>query len=110
SGAVTVSSGGHVAPGNSTGTLTASSVAFNAGSAMDYTLGTSSSKLNVTTASTGLGLDSGSNTITLNVNAGAGFGPGTYQLIDYDTAFTGSLGSIGLGTLPAGYDYSVVND
>jgi polygalacturonase len=43
---------------------------------------------------------------TLNIFAGGGFGPGTYTLFGY----AGSpFGSPTLGTLPAGYNYSITN-
>ena len=42
---------------------------------------------------------------TLNVTALAGFGAGRYDLIDYSGSFVNNV--LNLGTLPAGYNYSI---
>src|SRR5439155_1602757 len=108
SGAVTVASGGHVAPGNSIGNITVSALTLDSGSHLDIELGApvSGDQVNVTTPSTGLTLNGGLVDIT---NAG-GMGDGTYVLIDYDTAFLGSLNNLSIASAPAGFNYSLVND
>jgi hypothetical protein len=51
-----------------------------------------------------------SSTGTLNItNAGAMTG-GTYKLIDYNGALSGNVSGISIGTAPAGFNYSVVNN
>ncbi|MEI6783182.1 MAG: hypothetical protein WCQ21_19940, partial [Verrucomicrobiota bacterium] len=97
-GAVTVNSGGTLAPGtNGLGTLTVNAnVTLNAGGIAQFTVGSSSSLLAVTG---NLALNG-----TLNISAGMGFGAGTYSLATY----TGTLsGAVTVGTAPAGYSCTV---
>jgi autotransporter-associated beta strand protein len=108
-GGVTIDSGGKLAPGNSIGTITVGALTLNTGSVLDYEVGApnSSDTTIVTTPSTGLTLNSG----TINITDAGGLGIGTYTLIDYDTAFVGSLSNLALGTTPGGtFNYSLFND
>jgi autotransporter-associated beta strand protein len=110
SGAVTVNSGGHIAPGASIESLDVGSVTFAAGSILDFELGTilgvdTSDLLNVTTTN-GFTINGG----TLNLTNAAGMTGGIYTLIDYAGALNGSLGNIALGTVPAGFTYSLFNE
>jgi len=61
--------------------------------------------LNVTAAN-GLAINGG----TLNLTNAAGMTGGFYTLIDYVGTLNGSLSNISLGTLPAGFTYSLFND
>jgi len=100
-GAVTVANGGHIAPGNSPGTLTMGSLTLIAGSVLDFELGQASTvggALNdLINVNGNLTLDG-----TLNVSASVGgtYGAGIYRLINY----TGTLIDNGLsfGLMPAG--------
>ncbi len=107
-GLVTANSGAHLAPGTSIGTITmAGGLTTNAGSILDFELGTPTTgdKINVTLAG-GLTLNGG--TVNL-INAG-GLGAGAYTLIDYAATLGGAVGNLALGTQPAGFSYSLVNN
>src|SRR5258705_2196474 len=110
SGAVTVSSGGHIAPGASIESLDVGSVTLAVGSILDVELGTVagidvSDLLNVTTTN-GLTINGG----TLNLTNAAGMTGGFYTLIDYAGTLNGSFGNLALGAVPAGFTYSLFND
>jgi len=97
-GAVTVSSGGILMPGNLVGTLTvASNLTLNAGSIMNFDLGTANDRVVV---SNNLSLN-----CTLNVTNSGAFGSGTNTLFTYGGSLLAS--SITLGSLPAGKLYSI---
>jgi autotransporter-associated beta strand protein len=110
SGAVTINSGAHLAPGASIESLNVGTLTLAAGSILDYELDTvagadNSDLVNVTTAS-GLTINGG----TLNlINAGAMTG-GFYTLFDYSGALGGSVSNIALGSVPAGFTYSLTNN
>ena len=105
SGAVTVNTGGHIAPGTGGAgsglSLTAPSVDFKDGSALDFTLGAMntpygvSDTLNVTSVN-GLNLEAGTTPTVVNIFATAS---GTYHLINYNTSYLGSFANIVPGTL-----------
>ena len=113
SGAITVGSGGHLAPGNSPGTLfTSSSTTLSSGAFLDYDLA------NVTTVGSGIndllaitgGLTLGSS-LTLNLNAYQGdLANGTYKLITYTGGLTGNTSGWTIGSSNAsgahGYSFS----
>ena len=97
---VTVAAGGNYTPGaGGTGTLTTRAVTLNNASALNFTVGTSTTRGAVTGNLTLNG--------TLNITAGTGFGQGTYTLFTATGAITNN--SLTLGTVPAGfsYDYQV---
>jgi len=100
-GPVIVNTGGALAPGsNSVGTLTLrSNLVLNAGAILNFELGptSASDKLVI---SNGLVLGG-----TLNVTNLAGFGVGTYTLINYGGALSGTLPAI--GSKPAGFSCTV---
>jgi fibronectin-binding autotransporter adhesin len=98
-GPVTNYSGGTISPGsNGVGTLTLKSNLFlSAGSAVNFHVGTTSDKLAVSNA---LVLNG-----TFNVTSNAGFGPGTYTVMTYGSALSGTLPVI--GSKPAGYSIAV---
>jgi len=106
-GGLTVNSGGHLAPGASIGTLTVGgAVTFAAGSILDYELGApgNSDRLNVN-LSGGLTINGG----ILNLTNLGGLAAGTYTLIDYAGALTGTVDSILFGTVPAGFGYDLID-
>jgi fibronectin-binding autotransporter adhesin len=110
SGAVTINSGGRVAPGSSIESLDVGSLTLTAGSILDFELGTVSGTdvsdlLNVTTTN-GLTINGG----TLNLVNAAGMTGGFYTLMDYAGTLNGSLSNITLGIVPAGFSYSLIND
>jgi autotransporter-associated beta strand protein len=97
-GAVTINSGGILMPGNPVGTLTiASNLTMNAGSIMNFDLGTSSDRVVV---SNDLSL-----TCTLNVTNSGGLGSGTFTLFTYGGNLLAS--SIALGSMPSGKLYAI---
>ncbi len=61
--------------------------------------------INVTTAN-GLTISSG----TLNLTNAGSMTTGNYMLIDYSGSLNGNVNSIALGTKPAGFSYSLVNN
>ncbi|NLG19581.1 MAG: hypothetical protein GX556_19860, partial [Fibrobacter sp.] len=97
-GNVTIANSGIIAPGNSAGTLHTGNLVLNNSSVLDFELGTSSDRIEVTGNLTLDGI--------LNVTETAGFGPRDYTIITY----TGSLSAdngLEIGTAPEGYDYII---
>jgi fibronectin-binding autotransporter adhesin len=106
-GAVTIQSGGHLAPGNSPGTLTITGdLLLSSGSLLDYELGQANvagGALNdLTSVGGNLTLDG---TLNVAVSAGGSFGPGVYRLINYTGALTNN--TLDFGTVPAGFTPNV---
>ena len=113
SGATTIMSGGHLAPGDpvagTAGTLGfANGLALAAGSNVDFQLGSTSDRIDVTG---GVLSGGGVGGITLNLYAGSGFAAGTYTLFDFTTGGTTAEGfdatAFSLGATIAGYDYAL---
>lgn len=111
-GTTTIVNGGHLAPGNSAGTLTfTNGLTLLDGAILDFQLGTTSDKLVVSGgALTGpLG-----GTVTLNLSDAGGFAPGSYTLFDFTGATTSNFDAsiFSLGTLPGGaigdYSFAIV--
>lgn len=97
-GTVTVANGGCIAPGdNGAGTLTTGSLTLNTSSVLNFELGTlkDSIKVNGNLALNG----------TLNISSLAGFNSGTYTLMTYTGALSGS--GLVIGNLPNGFIGSV---
>jgi fibronectin-binding autotransporter adhesin len=110
---LSVGSGGHVAPGASIGTINADLLTLSAGSILDFELDTvlgvdKSDLINVlSTGASSLQINGG----TLNLTNLGNMTVGTYTLIDYvGSSFTGSLSNLSLGTVPAGFNYSLNNN
>jgi len=110
SGLVTLQSGGHIAPGNSIGTLNVGSLTLDSGSVLDFEFnadGTSHDQINVLDGS-GLTINGGS----LNVYAAGGISQwsppatGIYKLIKYSGALLGS-GTISVANQVANFSYTV---
>jgi autotransporter-associated beta strand protein len=104
----TLQSGGHLAPGDSVGTITfTNGLTLASGGILDFQLGSSSDKIVVTGGSlagplTGL--------VTLNLTNAGGFAAGSYTLFDFSTGATTNsfdVADFGLGTTIAGYNYSL---
>ena len=97
-GTVTVADGGHLAPGQSAGTLTVGSLVLSAGALLDYEYalpGVVGSGVNDLTMVNGaLTLDG-----TLNVADAGGFSQGVYRVINYGGALTDN--GLVLGTMPS---------
>jgi len=70
---------------------------LNNASILQFQLGVSSSQVSVTGDLTLAG--------TLNISAAAGFGPGKYPLFTYGGTL--SVGTLTLGSLPAGYNFTL---
>ncbi len=97
-GSATINSGGILMPGNSVGTLTVgSNLTLNAGSVMNFDLGTSSDRVVV---SNNLSL-----TCTLNVTNSGGLASGTFTLFTYGGNLLAS--TITLGSVPTGKLYQI---
>lgn len=112
-GVLSVASGGHVAPGASIGTINAESLILSSGSILDYELDTvsgvdKSDLINVTaTGASSLQINGG----TINLTNLGNMTVGTYTLIDYTfSSFSGSINNLSLGTVPAGFSYSLNNN
>ena len=100
-GDVTIADGGHLAPGNSPGTLIINgNLALHAGSILDYEFGlanTPGGALNdLTVVGGNLVLDG---TLNVAVSAGGGFGPGIYRVFDYGGTLTNN--TLAVGTIPS---------
>lgn len=101
---VTVADGGILAPGTSPGTITMGSLVLNAGSTLDFELGTPGvvgggvNDLIVVTG--GLTLDG-----TLDVTALPDFGNGLYTLIEYGNLVADN--GLDIGTTPGGFSYAL---
>jgi autotransporter-associated beta strand protein len=109
-GLVTVNGGAHIAPGASIESLDVGSLTLAAGSILDFELNTVggvdlSDLINVTNTN-GLTVNCGILNLT---NAGSMTG-GTYTLIDYLGAISGSVSNIVLGVVSGGFNYSLVNN
>lgn len=105
SGAVTVNSGGHIAPGASIESLGVGPLTLNAGSVIDYDLGASGDLISVSGLLT---LNGGS----VNVTDFGGMDVGIFPLIDYGTICTicGGLAALGTPTGPSGFKYSLLDN
>ena len=95
-GSVTVYSGGHMAPGNSTvGTFTAASLGLSSGSILDYQFsGLANSLINLTTSG-GLTINGGGFNLYNQGSTTPFATPGTYKLLQY----SGTLGGVGTPAL-----------
>lgn len=105
-GLTTIANGAHLAPGNSPGTITfTDGLALDAGSALDFQLGTVSDLIRVS-GGTLTGPSSGQ--VTLNLADAGGFAPATYVLLDFNGASLSDFDAADftLGTTIAGYDYA----
>ena len=98
---VTVANGGHIAPGNSPGTLTTGSLVLNSGSILDFELGAADvagGPLNdLINVNGDLTLDG---TLNVAISSGGTYGAGIYRLINYTGALTDN--GLDLGLMPAG--------
>jgi len=110
-GLATVAGGGHLAPGNSPGTLTfTNGLTLASGAVLDFQLGTVSDLIAVTGGT--LAGPSGTGGITLNLSNSGGFVPGTpYTLFNFVSGQTNSFDvtDFTFGTLigtTSGSDYS----
>jgi hypothetical protein len=103
SGAVTLGSGGHLAPGASVESLGVGALTTNVGSILDFELGPPGTG-DVLTVAGSLTINGGS----LNLTDMGGMGAGLYTLIDYGT-FSGSLTGLGTPTGPAGYAFELID-
>jgi hypothetical protein len=76
---------------------------LNAGALLDIQLGAPSSAdlINVTAGTTTI------NGGTINLTDEGGLAVGTYPIIDYVGALAGSAASLGFGTVPAGFSFSI---
>jgi fibronectin-binding autotransporter adhesin len=105
-GITTIESGGHLAPGNSPGTITfTNGLTLNSGAVLDFQLGTVGDLILVT-GGTLSGPVSGQ--ITFNLANAGGFTEGTYTLIDWTGASTDNFTASDfiLGSRITGYSYS----
>jgi autotransporter-associated beta strand protein len=101
-GNVIASSGSHVSPGNSAGTLTlAGNLTLNDGALLDFELASTSNSDMISMSSSTLYLNN-QDFFDFNFTALSGFGQGTYTLIDAGT-ISGDLGNNLTGTIG---DYS----
>jgi len=106
-GLTTISTGGHLAPGTSPGTLTfANGLALEDGAILDLELGTLSDLIRITGGTLSGVLDG---EITLNLIDSGGFAAGTYTLIDFTGADIANLSaaSFRFGSIIGGYAYEI---
>ncbi|MEJ8850863.1 autotransporter-associated beta strand repeat-containing protein [Variovorax rhizosphaerae] len=100
-GPVTVADGGHLAPGNSPGTLNVGSLVLNGASQIDYELGlpgqVGGTQNDLTNVAGSLTLDG-----TLNLANLGGMSPGTYRVFNYSGTLTDN-GLAVAGQLPRGF-------
>jgi autotransporter-associated beta strand protein/T5SS/PEP-CTERM-associated repeat protein len=105
-GLTTVATGGHLAPGNSIGTLTFNNgLDLATGTFLDFELGATSDLLRITAGNFDVA------GATFNFTATGGYAPGDYALIDWTGATAGAftLAQFGIGTVNSGIaaDYSL---
>lgn len=109
-GAVAVNTGGHIAPGTGIGTLRVGSLNLATGANLDFELDTAAnvavSDLISLTNSNSLTVTGG----TLNLTNLGNMTAGTYTLIDYAGTLSGSVTNIVLGNVPAGFNYSLIDN
>lgn len=106
-GLATFQSGAHLAPGNSPGTITFTSLTLEAGSILDFQLG-AISDLIVVSGGDLTGPASGS--VTLNLFNAGGFTAATYVLCDFTGAtnvYSFAATDFSLGSTIAGYDFNL---
>jgi autotransporter-associated beta strand protein len=106
--AVSVASGGAVAPGASIESLDVDSLSLASGSLLNFELGAPgvSDLINVTLAD-GFTANGG----TFNFTNAGGMATGSYSLIDYNGVLGGSFANLALGmTQPAGFTYMLVDN
>ncbi len=105
-GLATIQNNGHLAPGNSPGTLTfTNGLTLNGGAMLDLELGTTSDLVRVSS-----GTFSAASGIKINVTDSGGFGYGNYTLIDFTGATPSgiSAANFALATSPSGsYFYTL---
>jgi autotransporter-associated beta strand protein len=107
-GTVTLNSGGHVAPGNSVGTISVGGLTLNSGALLDVEGdGTGFDRINVT-------IDNAfsiAGPTTISLTDLGGVTAGDYVLIDYGGAFTGNFSDLSLASTSLGsFTASLVDD
>ncbi len=106
-GATEIQSGGHLAPGNSVGTMTMASLTLDAGSILDFEFNGSANDFTSVTGT--LTLNGGTfnlyNEGTLTVYSTVG----TYDLLGY-SALTGSVSNLSVANMQPGYTYTFVDN
>lgn len=105
-GAVTVNSGGHVAPGASIGTLGVAALTLQSGSILDFELGAPGVGDQLVVSGQ---LSLPGSGVTLNLANSGGLAAGNYNLIDYGT-LSGNVAALGTPIGPAGFKYSLSDD
>jgi autotransporter-associated beta strand protein len=113
-GAMTVNNFGAISPGTpetagGIGTLAlGNTLTFSGGAILNADFGSAGAHdlVNVTG---GVNLPA-SGTVTVNIANLGGMAAGTYPLVDYTGALTGAFSTLTLGTQPAGFTYSFVNN
>lgn len=107
-GPVTVLSGGHIAPGDSPGTLTTGTLILNSGANLDFELNTpfvaGGATNDLLRVNGDLTLDGLLNISTENP---LGLLTGSYRLINYGGVLTNPGGTLGFGAIPAGFTPNV---
>lgn len=111
-GNASVASSGHVAPGDSVGTLTIGGNAiFAHGSELDFEFGAPGTDFQI--AGTGDSVNVGGNLeldgAVLNIRDVGGMGPGLYNLFAYGGTLTQTNGGLGFGTTPANTQFQIQN-
>ena len=110
-GAVTVTSLGHLAPGNSAvGTLTMASLTLSSGSVLDYEFNGSANDFTKVTGALTLNTTG----VTINLlqegTTTAFASPGVYNLVGYGSGSTINTSDISVANAQSGFNYSFTND
>jgi fibronectin-binding autotransporter adhesin len=108
-GAVAVQPGGSIAPGEGTGTgtLTLGSLALQTGSLLNFEFSSASAHDKIAVSSAGgLSISGGSVRLTQTGTDNAFTSPGTYPLISYSGALTGSASSLSVANPQPGITYT----
>jgi fibronectin-binding autotransporter adhesin len=105
-GPVTVANGAHLSPGVTGGPITLGTLSLEPGSVLDYEFGGRAADLVTISLPGGLSL-SGS---TVNITALSALKAGQYTVLDYTGSFSGSASDLAIGSAPAGFTYSFVNN
>ena len=110
-GPLTINSGGHLAPGNSVGTLTVGTLNLAAGSVLDYEF---NGIANDFTSTTNLTIIAGSLMNLVQEGTVTAFNtPGVYNIFGWNTStgsFTGSASNLSVANAQVGFTYNFIED
>ena len=109
-GAVTINSGGILAPGNSVGTITMAKLTLSGGAVANYEFNSTANDFTLVTTSGGLTLGSAGFNLYSEGTTNAFDAPGVYDLIGYSGSLVGTTAGLTVLNQQAGFNYAFSND